>query len=417
MSSEKSNPIDWELLLEESEALSLYVLIHLALLLILWLFLILLMTFCSGIRCFFGRRMKPSGRKVIIVTGATSGMGLTLAKHYYLMGFSIVATYRSTEVSGYKELSELAKSGSAKENRLFLVQLDVTSQKSIDKFSNEVDSLLAKNDLMLYCLLNNAGVLNDGPFEWTNDGNLKVLCDTNFTGVVLLTRKFAFRIIKNKGRIVMNGSGLQFAPVRTLSVYTATKCGLRYLSEAIDLDIGDYGASSICVMPGNHVVDTNVLALKIKSTQEAKAKLSEEERQYYKSSIDSSYGTICRLIQRKLFRAGIDPLTRDLEKSLGLPDGLKLDPELKAMIRDEKSKPGGFCYKIKEKFKMLVSGGPLTDEHAYIEGFDIAIRNSNPPRRLFAGNYIYTYITGPIADSWVPYGIVSLFGPFVHHFI
>jgi NADP-dependent 3-hydroxy acid dehydrogenase YdfG len=175
---------------------------------------------------------------VILVTGATAGIGKAAALHLQAKGHRVIGTGRNE-----KALAELKKLG------LDAIALDVTSQKSIDAARAQVDVLT--NGYGLDVLVNNAGYGLAGPVEMLSDADVRAQFDTNVFGLLAVTRAFlpAMRE-RRRGRIVNVSSvgGRMTFPLG--GAYHATKYAVEALSDALRMELRGFGVKVSVIEPG-----------------------------------------------------------------------------------------------------------------------------------------------------------------------
>lgn len=345
----------------------------------------------------FGRRIKPDRRKAIMITGATAGIGLALTKHFYKLGFSVIAGYFNDQEPGYIELLEYGskpyesickkKGRNIQAPRLFLVRMDVRSIESISNSAQEIHTLLDKNDIELHFLINNAGVSRDGPFEWCSRQSIKDLIDTNLTGTMMVTREFILNIVLNKGRIINVSSGVYVTPGPTISVYGSSKSAIAYFTGSLNRDLERYGASSVAVMPGNFIATSSIIYPRVRCLQESEKTLSEKERSVYRKSIEEYTATTHRYLRKKLEESGDDPDQVSKIFKIDIPDFTNLEKNsgcLDKLIRW-----------LVRQLDGSVSTGQTLENSGILDGYETAVCLKNPPRNIYAGSPYYTNFSGP----------------------
>lgn len=177
-------------------------------------------------------------RLVILITGATSGIGrhtaLRLAKH----GHQVIGTGRNE-----KALAELRALG------LDAVGMDVTSDASVGAAKAEIDRLTAGHGVDV--LVNNAGYGLWGPVEMLSDEDVRAQYETNVFGVLRVTRAFlpAMRA-RGRGRIVNVSSvgGRMTFPLG--GIYNSTKYALESISDALRMEVKQFGIDVSIIEPG-----------------------------------------------------------------------------------------------------------------------------------------------------------------------
>lgn len=362
-------------------------------------------------------RIKPSGKKVVMISGSSSGMGLALAKHIYKQGFSVIATYHESKNSGFRELEILChesnsrpseheisngqKTNHSNKARIFLIQLDVRSHESIGKASEEVDRILDDNRLDFHCLINCAGMCPDGPSEWTSPNILRMVVETNLLGPILMCRAFSSKIIKYKGRVINISSGLHMIPFSSWPGYTCTKSGLTRFSEAFNFSIRRYGASCIAAMPGACFGATELAFKKAKYNDQSKAELSQDETQLHRHSIERYDKLINNLLEKVFLENGRNP------DEIARQYGIKIPQSVKSPLGSTKRSSGR---KISDKFtKILSNGSDFEISQQLLRVFDYGIQAKKPYTHIYPGNFTYSHFFGPLTN-FVPQSIFTVIG-------
>ncbi|MCM0647184.1 SDR family oxidoreductase [Clostridium swellfunianum] len=185
--------------------------------------------------------MKDS--KVVLVTGASSGLGLAVATHLEKMGYTVYAGARSFKD---KDKAQISTSSVENHNKIYL---DVTDEESA---SHAVDMIVNKEG-KLDILINCAAFLVLGSVEDTSVDEYKGVLETNFLGTVRMCQKVLPIMRKQKeGRIINFSSinGLMATPFQ--SAYTASKFAIEGMTEALSIEVQDYGIKVTLIEPSDH---------------------------------------------------------------------------------------------------------------------------------------------------------------------
>src|SRR3954467_5030311 len=177
--------------------------------------------------------------KLAIVTGASTGIGLELAKRCAREGFDLLIA-----------ADEPAINAAASELREFGVQVepleaDLSTTAGVDQLCaaakrRRVDALLA-----------NAGVGLGRAFLDQEFGRVRRVIDTNITGTVYLIHRIGNEMRQaNSGRILITGSIAGFTPGSFQAVYNASKAFLNSFSFALREELRDTRVTVTCLMPG-----------------------------------------------------------------------------------------------------------------------------------------------------------------------
>lgn len=177
---------------------------------------------------------------LVVVTGASKGVGLALARRLLEAGHQVVAANRTFGA----DLSELA---ARYPGRLFFEHLDLSKADNVQ----ETGRRIAKTYKDIYGLVNNAAVSGDRLFALMSSGDIESIVQTNLLGPILLTRQLVQpMLLRRRGRIVMTSSVNARTGYSGLSVYGATKAGLEGFTRSLSREIGKRGVTINCVAPG-----------------------------------------------------------------------------------------------------------------------------------------------------------------------
>ena len=179
--------------------------------------------------------------RVAVVTGASSGFGLAIARRIASQGMPVVALARRKD-----RLEELADE--LGHDRVHPVCVDVRNAEDVDAAL----SWLPQRFERVGVLVNNAGVSKGfGPVENARIDHLREMVDTNVMGLLHCT-KTLLPMLKNdgQGHIVNVGSIAAIYPYMGGNVYGATKAFVHHLSLNLRTDLEGTGVRVSCVAPG-----------------------------------------------------------------------------------------------------------------------------------------------------------------------
>jgi NAD(P)-dependent dehydrogenase (short-subunit alcohol dehydrogenase family) len=173
-------------------------------------------------------------RKVILITGISSGFGKQTAKLLADKGHIVYGTVRN-------------ESGS--EESVQYLKMDLTDNASIGKAVSRV----LENEGRIDVLINNAGMHTGGPIETSPIENIKLQMDTNFLGMVLITREVLPVMRKqDEGGTIINFSsigGLMGLPFQAF--YSAGKFAIEGFSEALRMEVKKFKIKVVLINPGD----------------------------------------------------------------------------------------------------------------------------------------------------------------------
>jgi short-subunit dehydrogenase len=175
--------------------------------------------------------------KVIFITGISSGFGKQMSEMLAARGHVVYGTIRKR--SGIE-----TEAG----NQVNFIVMDLTDQVSINKAVEKVLQIEGKIDV----LINNAGMHTGGPVETSPDENIKLQMDTNFLGMVHLTKAVLPAMRKQGTGLIINfGSigGLIGLPFQAF--YSASKFAVEGFSEALRMELNQFNIKVVVINPGD----------------------------------------------------------------------------------------------------------------------------------------------------------------------
>src|SRR3569833_1984797 len=183
---------------------------------------------------------KPHSGKLSVVTGASSGIGLELAKCCARDGMALLIVADEPEID---EAAEVLRGLGASE--VEAVQLDLSTEDGVDELVDAVGERPIEH------LIANAGRgLGKGFLDQDWD-DARFVVDTNIIGTIYLLHQLAPRMLETgTGRILITGSIAGFMPGSYQAVYNGTKAFLDSFSYALREEIKDSGVTVTCLMPG-----------------------------------------------------------------------------------------------------------------------------------------------------------------------
>jgi NAD(P)-dependent dehydrogenase (short-subunit alcohol dehydrogenase family) len=218
--------------------------------------------------------------RAVVVTGASRGLGRTIAMDLSVRGFRVFAGVRNTADADRFEKEDL--------DQLHPVMLDVTDPAKIESAAEEVAS--ATDGRGIYGLVNNAGVAVFGPVEQTPMTAVDQQLRINLVGALAVTQRFLPQLREGKGRIVNISSVNGKLSVPYTGVYSASKFALEAISDALRVELKPWGITVSLVEPG--LTNTDIRHVAMQGWGEHRAGLSAAERELYEDVYEKTQSII-----------------------------------------------------------------------------------------------------------------------------
>jgi NAD(P)-dependent dehydrogenase (short-subunit alcohol dehydrogenase family) len=181
----------------------------------------------------------------VLITGTSTGIGRVTAEVLAQRGWQVFATMRDLQ---RREKLEVALKKSGLQDRVEFIQLDLNDAASIEA---AVATVLSRTGGSLDAVMQNAGVSAAGAFEDLPGAEIRRVMETNFFGVLELTKALlpTFRA-QGDGRILLVSSEAAFMGQPANSIYCASKWALEGWAESLAYDLEPFGIKVILIEPG-----------------------------------------------------------------------------------------------------------------------------------------------------------------------
>lgn len=237
--------------------------------------------------------------KIVILTGASSGIGKAAALRLAELGYHVLAgVRREKDADAWKAVP-----------RSIPLMIDVAKEETVDEAAAQVREVLEKAEEVH--LVNNAGIAVAGPVEGVSLAKWREQFEVNVFGLVKVTQAFLPYIRKTKGRIVniSSVSGLATSPY--LGPYSASKFAVEAISDALRRELAPFGVKVIVVEPGP--IATPIWEKNLGKKEVLLAELPK--------ALHSVYGRALEKFQRGAAKSaesavGVEHTTRAIEKAL-----------------------------------------------------------------------------------------------------
>ena len=206
--------------------------------------------------------------RAVLVTGASSGLGLRMTEVLSANGFFVYAGARDS--ADLRRLDAMAN--------VKAVRLDVTKQSEIDAAVR----LIQSEGRGLYGLVNNAGVVVVGPLIEMPERDMQLELDVNLVGPYRVTKAFAPMLIESRGRIMNTSSLSGIVSGAFLGAYSMSKHGVEAYTDALAAELAPFGVAVSAVEPGNY---RSLIVASMRERMEAAGYTAENSR-YDRSMYD-----------------------------------------------------------------------------------------------------------------------------------
>jgi len=204
-----------------------------------------------------------NNHKVVLVTGASSGIGKCCAEYLAQQGYRVYGTTRSPDSTDSEQRS-------SNTNLFQMIQMDVTDESSVKK---GIDFIIARES-SIDVVVNNAGFAIIGSLEDTTIAEAKSQLETNFFGALRICRA-VLPVMRRQGTgyivSVSSIGGLIGLPFQ--SAYSASKFALEGAMEARRMEVRPFGIQVVLIEPGDFQTEI--------TTQRQKAEKSIGNSAYY----------------------------------------------------------------------------------------------------------------------------------------
>jgi 3-oxoacyl-[acyl-carrier protein] reductase len=180
--------------------------------------------------------------KVAVVTGASKGIGASIARHLAAEGASVVVNYASSKAGADKVVNEITAQG----GRAVAVQADVAKKADIARLFAETKKAYGQVDV----LVNNAGIYEFGPLEQVTEEHFHKQFNLNVLGLLLATQEAVKYFNGDGGSIVNISSVVGVNPLPGAAVYSATKAAVDAVTKSLAQELGPKKIRVNSINPG-----------------------------------------------------------------------------------------------------------------------------------------------------------------------
>jgi 3-oxoacyl-[acyl-carrier protein] reductase len=180
--------------------------------------------------------------KVAVVTGASKGIGASIAKHLAAEGASVVVNYASSKAGADKVVGEITAQG----GKAIAVQGSVAKQADVERLFAETRKAFGQTDI----LVNNAGVYEFSPLELISEDHFHKQFNTNVLGLILTTQEAVKNFNGDGGSVINISSVVGVNPLPNAAVYSATKAAVDAVTKSLAQELGPRKVRVNSINPG-----------------------------------------------------------------------------------------------------------------------------------------------------------------------
>ena len=180
--------------------------------------------------------------KVAVVTGASKGIGASIAKHLAAEGVAVVVNYASSKTGADKVVGEITSSG----GKAIALQADVAKKADINRLFVETKKAFGKLDI----LVNNAGIYEMAPLEAITEEHFHKQFNLNVLGLILTTQEAVKHFGPAGGNVINISSIVSTWGVPGGSVYSATKAAVDAVTRSLGKELGPRKIRVNSINPG-----------------------------------------------------------------------------------------------------------------------------------------------------------------------
>ncbi len=180
--------------------------------------------------------------KVAVVTGASKGIGASIALHLAGEGAAVVVNYASSKEGADRVVGEIVRKG----GKAIAVQANVAKQADIQRLFAETKKAFGKLDI----LVNNAGIYEFAPLEAITEEHFHKHFNLNVLGLILATQEGVKHFGPGGGNIINISSVAATAGLPGTSVYSATKAAVDAVTKSLAKELGPRKIRVNSINPG-----------------------------------------------------------------------------------------------------------------------------------------------------------------------
>ena len=185
---------------------------------------------------------KKLAGKVAVVTGASKGIGASIAKHFAEEGAAVVVNYSSSRADADRVVAEITSNG----GKAIAVQANVAKQDDVRRLFAEAREAFGPLDI----LVNNAGIYEFAPLENVTAEHFHKMFDLNVLGLLFASQEAVKYFGPAGGNIINLSSIVSLTAVPNAAVYSATKAAVDAVTRSLAAELGPRHIRVNAISPG-----------------------------------------------------------------------------------------------------------------------------------------------------------------------
>lgn len=219
--------------------------------------------------------------KVVVITGASSGIGLACA----------------VEFAGLQNKVYCLSRTAPKNANINFIKCDVTNRSEIENAFLEIE----KNEGKIDIVINNAGMGISGAVEFEPQEDIDKIIDINFNGMVKVSAVALSYLRKSNGTLLVVSSLASEFPIPFQALYSATKAAVQNFSMALANEVRPYNVKVCCILPGD--VKTDFTKNRVKAPDKNENVYSQRvARSVKRMEKDEQSGLLPKVIAKKIVK-------------------------------------------------------------------------------------------------------------------
>lgn len=174
--------------------------------------------------------MKKLDGKIAVVTGASKGIGASIAKHLAADGAAVVVNYASSKEGADRVVDEITSAG----GKAIAVQADVSKKAEVEQLFAKTQQVFGRLDI----LVNNAGIYENYPLEEITEERFHKQFDLNVLGLLFTSQQGVKHFDSTGGNIINISSLASTIPIANGTIYSATKAAVDAITKSLSKELG-----------------------------------------------------------------------------------------------------------------------------------------------------------------------------------